>query len=222
MALHHPLAPLRVHIPDVDMASVAADRQLGTVFRPTNGGDVVAVEFAEAGDLGSDGVPQVDAVAQPDGQHILVGPGNQVQVKVVSQGRCIEYFEWIFLDFPVFLVGVRLAEGQDRCIGGQVQTIQRVLVILYSVAEQVLVVEELQVNSLVVGILLLAQQTRVQLAVCQLVRVFAEQLAGINLCDGYRLWVLLAQQIIFRVAVAIDVVGVRGRCVEFLLNNFAA
>ena len=75
------------HIPQLRLAVVGADRQVGPSLAPGDRADTVlrlaAAEVTQLGDLAGAGRPQVHTCAETHCQHILSRPVYQVEVEVV-------------------------------------------------------------------------------------------------------------------------------------------
>ena len=85
------------HVPDLDVPFVGAhgNQVAADPVGPGHGSHRVAVlrEVAEPGDLAGAGAPQVDGRAEPDGEHVLRRPVDQVEVEVVLQLGSVQHLE---------------------------------------------------------------------------------------------------------------------------------
>mmetsp|Transcript_31408 Transcript_31408/g.59737 ORF Transcript_31408/g.59737 Transcript_31408/m.59737 type:complete len:488 (-) Transcript_31408:17-1480(-) len=79
-------------VPELDVAAGAADGEVTSALAPRDGGDGVlgGTQIAELGDAGGGGAPEVDAASESDGEDVLGGPVDEVEVKVVLERRRVE------------------------------------------------------------------------------------------------------------------------------------
>ena len=61
-------------------------------------------QVVELGNFGRGSGPDVNAAGKTDGQVVVGGPVDQVEIEVVLKGRRIKYFEGNFCDFPGFVM----------------------------------------------------------------------------------------------------------------------
>mmetsp|Transcript_45852 Transcript_45852/g.139263 ORF Transcript_45852/g.139263 Transcript_45852/m.139263 type:complete len:444 (+) Transcript_45852:221-1552(+) len=82
-------------IPDLDLAAVGTDGEVGASLGPGYGRDDVVVlgEVAQLGDLGGARGPEVDARAEADCQNIQGRPIHEVQVEIILERRSVEHLE---------------------------------------------------------------------------------------------------------------------------------
>lgn len=113
VSVHHSHPLHFIDVPDLHFSAVGAQREQRPLLGPGDrGGRVRDAQVAQLGDLGVLGVPEVDAGGEPDGQVILGGPVDEVEVVVVLQGGCIQHFAWQLVDLPSLLAANRYFFGQ--------------------------------------------------------------------------------------------------------------
>ena len=85
-------------VPQLDFTQGGADGQVRAALGPGDGTDVITRGFQvdQFGHLGRAGTPQVHTGAQTNGQDVLGRPIDQIEIKVVLQGGCIQDLEGYF------------------------------------------------------------------------------------------------------------------------------
>lgn len=73
-------------------------------------------QIAELGDLAIGRGPEVDAGAEADGEHVLRGPVDEVEIEVVLQGGRVQDLMRRFGDLPGWLLRRRRVSGSRGAV----------------------------------------------------------------------------------------------------------
>jgi len=92
-------------VPDLQLSRVRPHGKEAAISGPLHARyAVIGPDVAQLSDFAVHSRPKIDTGAEANGEDILCGPVDQVQIEIILEARGVQYFKWLLRDHPLFLI----------------------------------------------------------------------------------------------------------------------